>query len=96
MEVERMKKIISAFALVFFTAGFAMAADVITFPTKMGDVQFPHKMHQEMLKNCKVCHTKAPGKIEGFNKDMAHKLCIDCHKSKGKGPISCKQCHKKT
>jgi predicted CXXCH cytochrome family protein len=91
-----MKRIVSALALVLFMAGFAMAQDVITFPAKMGNVQFPHKMHQETLKNCKVCHTKAPGKIEGFNKDMAHKLCIDCHKSKGKGPISCKQCHKKS
>jgi len=91
-----MNKIISVFALVFFMAGFAMAADVMTFPApKMGNVQFNHKKHQETLKNCKLCHTKAPGKIEGFSKDVAHKMCIDCHKSKGKGPVSCKDCHKK-
>ncbi len=81
-------------ALVCFTASFAMAADVITFPTKMGAVTFPHKMHQQMLKNCKDCHAK-PGKIPGFGKDAAHKLCISCHKAKGKGPTTCKACHKK-
>lgn len=70
----------------------------MTFPAKMGDVQFNHKKHQEMLKNdCKICHGKKVGKIEGFGKDKAHKLCIDCHKtkSKGKGPTTCKACHKK-
>jgi predicted CXXCH cytochrome family protein len=94
--VNRVKRIIAAGALIFFCAGTAMAADVMTFPAKMGDVTFNHKMHQEMLKNnCKACHTKAPGKIEGFGKDVAHKLCISCHKAKGKGPVSCKACHKK-
>ncbi len=93
-----MKKFIAVFVLVFFSAGIAMAADVMTFPAKMGDVKFNHKKHQEMLKDCKTCHTKKPGKMEGFGKDMAHKLCIDCHKtkSKGKGPTSCKGCHKKS
>ena len=92
-----MNKIISALALVIFTASFALAADVMTFPAKMGAVTFPHKMHEVKLKNCKVCHAKAPGKIEGFGKDVAHKLCIDCHKtaSNGKGPATCKGCHKK-
>ncbi len=93
-----MKKIVAAVALVFFSAGTLLAADVMTFPAKMGDVQFNHKKHQEFVKgDCKTCHAKKPGKIEGFGKDMAHKLCIDCHKtkSKGKGPTSCKACHKK-
>jgi hypothetical protein len=96
-EVKQVKKIIALGALIFFCAGNALAADVITFPAKMGDVQFNHKKHQEVLKNCKDCHTKKPGKIEGFGKDVAHKLCIDCHKTKsnGKGPVSCKACHKK-
>ncbi len=90
-----MKKIISALALVCFSASIAMAADTITFPAKMGAVTFPHKMHQQTVKNCKTCHATKPGKIEGFGKDAAHKLCIDCHKSKGKGPTTCKACHKK-
>jgi len=91
-----MKRIIAAFTLVLFSAGFALAADVMTFPAKMGNVTFPHKMHQEMLKDCKLCHEKAPGKIAGFGKDKAHKLCIGCHKSKEKGPTTCTGCHKKS
>ncbi len=93
-----MKKIIAAFVLVLFSAGFAMAADVMTFPAKLGDVKFNHKQHQQMLKDCKTCHKGKPGKMEGFGKDMAHKLCIDCHKTKsnGKGPTACKGCHKKS
>ncbi len=91
-----MKRIIAAFALVFFSAGYALAADVITFPAKMGNVTFPHKMHQDMLKDCKLCHEKAPGKIAGFGKEKAHKLCISCHKSKEKGPTTCTGCHKKS
>lgn len=93
-----MKKIISALALVVFTASLALAADVMTFPATMGSVTFPHKMHQELLKDCNVCHATTPGKIEGFGKDVAHKLCIDCHKTKsnGKGPATCKACHKKS
>ncbi len=90
-----MKKIIAAGMLVLFGAGASLAADVMTFPAKMGDVQFHHKQHQEMIKNCKTCHTKKPGKIEGFGKDTAHKMCWDCHKAKGKGPVACKDCHKK-
>ncbi|HET6419032.1 MAG TPA: cytochrome c7, partial [Geobacteraceae bacterium] len=86
----------AAFTLVLFSAGFALAADVMTFPAKMGNVTFPHKMHQEMLKDCKLCHEKAPGKIAGFGKDKAHKLCIGCHKSKEKGPTTCTGCHKKS
>lgn len=94
-----MKKIIAIGALLIFCAGTALAADVITFPAKMGDVKFNHKKHQELLKkDCKACHAKKIGKIEGFGKDAAHKLCIDCHKTKsnGKGPVSCKACHKKS
>jgi predicted CXXCH cytochrome family protein len=94
-----LKKIIATGALLIFCAGTAMAADVITFPAKFGDVTFDHKKHQELLKkDCKACHTKSIGKMEGFGKDAAHKLCIDCHKAKsnGKGPVSCKACHKKS
>ncbi len=92
-------KIVSAFALVFFMVGSALAADVMTFPASNGDVTFQHKKHQKLVGNCKTCHTKKIGKVEGFSKDVAHKLCWDCHKTKsnGKGPIppNCTGCHKK-
>ena len=93
------KTVIAMLALVAF-AGTALAAgpEVIEFKASMGNVSLPHKMHQEMLKNCKKCHEKGPGKIEGFGKDWAHKNCKGCH-AEGfngkKGPTNCKGCHKK-
>ena len=90
------KTVIAMLALVAF-AGTALAAgpEVIEFKASMGKVTFPHKKHQEMLKSCKKCHEKAPGKIEGFGKDWAHKTCKGCHTEMKKGPASCKDCHKK-
>ncbi len=90
-----MKKTISAIMLVLFSAVSVMAADVITFPAKNGNVTFDHKKHQEALKDCKVCHEKGPGKIEGFGKDWAHKTCKGCHAEKNAGPTKCGECHKK-
>ena len=90
-----MKKAIAAVALVMFSAGAVFAADVITFSAKNGNVTFDHKKHQESLKDCKICHEKGPGKIEGFNKDAAHKSCKGCHSDKGAGPTKCGECHKK-
>ncbi len=92
-----MKRIIAAAALTLFTAGLAMAAgpETITIPTRMGTVTFPHKAHQERLKDCKICHEKGPGKIEGFSKDWAHKTCKGCHEEKKAGPTKCNECHKK-
>ncbi|MGA2150873.1 MAG: cytochrome c7 [Geobacteraceae bacterium] len=91
-----MKKIIAAVMLTLFCAVTAMAADVITLPAKNGDVTFPHKKHQDALKDCKVCHEKEPaGKIEGFGKDWAHKTCKGCHAEKNIGPTKCGECHKK-
>ncbi len=93
-----MKRIIAAAALTLFTAGLALAAgpDTLTFPAKMGDVTFHHKKHQDTLKDCKICHEKGPGKIEGFGKDWAHKTCKGCHADKGAGPTKCSDCHKKS
>ncbi len=90
-----MKKTISAIMLVLFSAVSVMAADVMTFNAKNGNVTFDHKKHQELLKDCKVCHEKGPGKIEGFGKDWAHKTCKGCHTEKNAGPTKCGECHKK-
>jgi len=90
-----MKKIIAAAALTIFAAGTALAADTITLPAKNGDITFTHKKHQESLKDCKLCHEKGPGKIEGLNKDWAHKTCKGCHEEKKAGPTKCAECHKK-
>jgi hypothetical protein len=86
-----MKKIIVVLSLVAF-AGTAFAADVIEM--KKG-VKFNHKGHQEKVSDCKTCHEKGPGKIEGFGKDLAHgKSCKGCHVEMKKGPVGCKDCHK--
>ncbi len=92
-----MKKLIAATALTIFSAGLALAAgpETISLPAKMGNVSFNHKKHQDMLKDCKICHEKGPGKIEGFGKDMAHKTCKGCHEEKKQGPTKCGECHKK-
>jgi len=90
-----MKTILLGAILVVFSASSSPAADCIVLPAKMGAVNFNHKKHQELLKDCKLCHDKAPGKIEGFGKDSAHKLCKGCHEAKGAGPTGCKECHKK-
>ena len=86
-----MKKVIIAMlALAAFT-GNAFAADVIEM--KKG-VKFDHKAHQVAVNDCTKCHANAAGgKIEGFGKDIAHKTCKDCHAA-GKGPTTCKECHK--
>ena len=91
-----MKKMVTALALTLAFAVNAMAADVITLPAKNGNVSFPHKKHQEVLKDCKKCHEKGPGKIQGFGKDLAHaKGCKSCHEEGKKGPTKCGECHKK-
>ena len=86
-----MKKVVTALFAVVAFAGVACAADVIEM--KKG-VKFNHKAHQEALKDCKKCHEKGAGKIEGFGKDWAHKSCNGCHADLKKGPSSGKECHK--
>lgn len=91
-----MRKLVAAVAVVVFSAGTVLAADTMVFPAKPGNVTFPHKEHQQRLKNCKLCHGAAgPGKISGFGKDWAHKTCKGCHEQKGAGPTRCPDCHKK-
>lgn len=94
-----MKKIIAVVAMLSITAfagaAFAAGPDTIELPASMGKVSFPHKKHQDLLKNCKKCHSAAPGKITELNKDWAHKTCKGCHTEMKKGPTGCKECHKK-
>jgi len=86
-----MKIAIAMCVLVAF-AGSAFAADMIEM--KKG-VKFNHKAHREAVKDCKKCHEKAPGKIEGFGKEWAHKTCKGCHDEKKIGQdAKCKFCHK--
>jgi hypothetical protein len=77
------------------TTAAESGTDVLSFPASMGTVSFPHKMHQELLKECSKCHEKGPGKIEGFGKDWAHTRCKGCHQEMQRGPTACNGCHKK-
>jgi hypothetical protein len=69
--------------------------DVISLPASQGTVSFPHKKHQDLLKDCSKCHEKGPGKIEGFGKEWAHAKCKGCHQDMNQGPTTCSGCHKK-
>lgn len=83
-------------ALSFSSVVFAGVSTTIELPASNGKVTFQHQKHQEALKSCTKCHAnEAGGKIEGFGKEMAHKTCKGCHSETGKGPTSCKDCHKK-
>jgi predicted CXXCH cytochrome family protein len=80
------------FMLPYVGTGFA--ADKIVLPSGSGDVIFTHKKHQEIIKDCAVCHKSAPGKIRDSGQYRPHKLCIGCHENKKSGPINCVGCHK--
>lgn len=108
-----MKKITSLVLAIFVAAIFSTlvsAAMQDTYEFKggaMGKITFPHKMHQEKLGDCKICHHKnEAGKEQSCfechskdskvkAKDAFHNRCKKCHTEQGKGPKSCKECHKK-
>lgn len=86
------------------------AADMMLEGGTKGKVSFPHRKHQDNLKDCAVCHDlfpqaagaieeyKAGGKLE--KKQVMNKLCTKCHKAekeagKKSGPVTCASCHVK-
>jgi len=73
-----------------------------------GQVPFPHRLHQENLEDCRICHElfpqqqgaidtlKSQGKLE--SKQVMNKLCTACHRDRRRagepsGPITCSDCH---
>ena len=65
---------------------------------KMGvvELRFQHWKHQTNVHNdCFNCHKTKIGVIDGWSKDVAHKICIPCHDLENKGPVQCHECHKK-
>jgi DNA polymerase III alpha subunit (gram-positive type) len=81
------------FIFVLSFLGESYAAEVIQLPASKGNVNFPHKAHVYILKDCKKCHENTPGKIKDLGKDWAHKTCKGCHTKMNKGPTYCKGCH---
>jgi hypothetical protein len=66
----------------------------IVLQASYGNISFPHAMHAGSYA-CKVCHGDAAPAAFDITKDVAHKLCKDCHKQEGAGPTGCSGCHKK-
>lgn len=89
-----MKRTFIALFVCIAFAGTAFAATPPDTIKMKKDVTFDHKAHVERAGDCAKCHEKAPGKIEGFGKDYAHKNCKGCHTDMKKGPTNCKGCHK--
>ena len=75
---------------------------------RWGKGTFPHRLHQEKLVDCQICHAvfdqktgsieelKAQGKLK--KKHVMNKMCTKCHKQKKKageksGPTTCSKCH---
>ena len=70
--------------------------EVIRLKMQEMELPFKHWAHQKDLNNeCFHCHNTKLGKIDGWGKETAHKICIACHDLEGKGPTSCRQCHSK-
>lgn len=112
--MKKMLVIFFVMAAVFFIVNAAhsdkssMGKPLITLPAgTKGDVAFPHGKHQEVLKDCGLCHTMFPKEAgivqtmkteEKLRKKQVMNMCIDCHRLKKKdglpsGPISCSKCH---
>jgi len=77
---------------------------------KKGNIDFPHRIHQDILGDCNICHAifpKKPGIIKELKtqkklkkRQVMNKICLNCHKSMKKagketGPTNCSACHVK-
>lgn len=77
----------------------------------LGNVLFPHDLHQKRAGDCKVCHQlypqekgtignlKASGALE--KQQVMNSQCIECHRNNEKegkpaGPTQCSKCHKRS
>jgi len=49
-----------------------------------------------MERRCSDCHRQRPAPTDRAASLMvvSHRVCQDCHKAKGKGPVACSGCHK--
>ena len=66
----------------------------VVFKNRKGDVTLDHTAHLSRRARCATCH--GPGvvaKIEGFEMQRAHLVCVGCHRENARGPILCKDCH---
>ncbi len=74
----------------------------------MGNITFPHHMHQAVVNDCMVCHkdfSREPGALQASKKagilkkkQVMNKTCLKCHRDRKKagdayGPVKCSGCH---
>jgi cytochrome c-type protein NrfB len=90
-------------------AGGNGAASMILEGGSLGNVSFPHRLHQEKVGDCQACHKLFPREAGAIQKLIAAGTlkkkevmasCKTCHqetKDRGRtaGPTSCKACHDK-
>ena len=84
------------------------AAEIVLDGGTSGNVHFPHRQHQEKLRDCAICHSVYPqkaGSIEELKaqgklvkKEIMNTQCLKCHKEKQRagekaGPTTCTTCH---
>ncbi len=97
------------FAAVIVTASEKTGAKEITVDGgSKGDINFPHKVHQDNLKDCMICHDTFPQELDVIKKMKKEKelkrkqvmnaVCLKCHKEYKKagkeyGPTKCSGCH---
>ena len=82
-----------AIPFLLLSLGLAAGAEAKILKAYNGDVDFNHSKHMEMFE-CKNCH-EGPPRAFGINKEIAHRLCLGCHKKEGAGPTRhCSECHK--
>jgi uncharacterized membrane protein len=112
-----MRKILTVMLVALFALPLAALAheergaeNMELYGGKRGKVPFPHHLHQDVLGNCKVCHSVFPkkaGSIEAMkasgelkSKRVMNGQCTKCHKTTIKnggkaGPTKCNDCHVK-
>jgi hypothetical protein len=66
----------------------------VVFKNAKGDVTLDHLAHNARRTPCASCHGPGVvGKIEGFEMQRAHMVCVGCHREQARGPRLCKECH---
>ncbi|UCD33531.1 MAG: cytochrome c3 family protein [Desulfobacterales bacterium] len=85
------------------------APDIVLDGGKRGAVHFPHRIHQDVLIDCNICHEifpQIPGTIANLKdkgrleKKQVMNHCKGCHKKltnagNKAGPVTCNKCHLK-
>jgi DnaJ-class molecular chaperone len=89
-----MLSLVAAFLLATAPGALPSAPHRVVFKNAKGDVTLDHEAHLARRTRCATCH--GPGvvaKIEGFEMQRAHLVCVGCHRNNARGPILCKDCH---